>query len=122
MLSSIFAVLRNIPALEGVDDSVLQRISSEGKTEKHQKDEFVFQQGDPGDLFYVIRSGKVSVIKKTEDNIEQTIAILYDDNFFGEMALLSNEPRNASIKCLEDCEVITFNKNDFLQLLQRHNP
>lgn len=122
MLSSIFAVLRNIPALEGVDDSVLQRISSEGKTEKYQKDDFVFKQEDPGDLFYVIRSGKVNVLKKSKDNVDQSVAILYDDNFFGEMALLSNEPRNASIQCLEDCEVITFNKNDFLQLLQRYNP
>lgn len=122
MLSSIFAVLRNIPALEGVDDSVLQRISSEGKTEKYQKNDFVFKQGDLGDLFYVIRSGKVNVLRKSKDNADQSIAILYDDNFFGEMALLSNEPRNASIQCLEDCEVITFNKNDFLQLLQRYNP
>jgi len=121
MLSSVFAVLRNIPALEGVSDSVLQRISSEGKTEKYKKGDFVFKQGDIGDFFYVIRTGKVDVIRKFKDNIEQSVAVLYDDNFFGEMALLSDNPRNASIKCLEDCEFLVFNKNDFFELLQRYN-
>jgi len=119
MISSIFAVLRNIPALEGVEDSVLREISSKGETVKYKKGDFVFKQGEPGNLFYVIRSGKVDVIREFQNGTSESIVILYDDNFFGEMALLSNNPRNASIKCLDDCEFIAFNKTDFYGLLKR---
>ncbi|MBU1446133.1 cyclic nucleotide-binding domain-containing protein [Patescibacteria group bacterium] len=119
MISSIFAVLRNIPALEGVEDSVLREISSKGKNMKYKKGDFVFKQDEPGDLFYVIKSGKVDVIREFQDGTEESIVVLYDDNFFGEMALLSDNPRNASIKCLDDCELIAFNKIDFYGLFKQ---
>ncbi len=70
----------------------------------------VIQEGDTGDRFYLIREGKVAV-KKGPD--QQTIVVLGPGDFFGEMALLTGQPRNASIDTLEPTIFYTLSKPDF---------
>ncbi len=62
---------------------------------------------------YVIKRGQVQVIR---DNV--ILATLSDNAFFGEMALVSDEPRNATIKTVTDVEALTLGKEDFKHLLE----
>ena len=78
--------------------------------------EVVFRQGDIGDSVYFIRSGEVEVVR--EDGPELAVlAKLPAGHYFGEMALLSNEPRNATIRTTAETELAALGKHNFLTML-----
>ncbi len=84
--------------------------------ETYRPGEVVFQQGDAGDCAYFIHNGRVEVVK-TEDGKEDVIATLGKDQYFGEMALISSAPRNATIRAVEETQVAALGKSNFLRLL-----
>ena len=78
----------------------------------------VIRQGDPGDYFYIIKSGRCRVTRTTPgQEIAITLAELEPGDSFGEEALISNEGRNASIEMLSDGIVSRLSKEKFLELL-----
>ena len=90
-------------------------------TEQHfEPGEIVFSQGDLGDSVYVIRQGKCEVLRETAGNWEQ-LAVLGDGEYFGEMAVLSDVSRNATIRVLAPTEVLVISKNAF-DLLKTNVP
>lgn len=79
----------------------------------------VIKQGDPGDAFYLIASGRVSVyVNKGEVRVK--VAELGADNYFGEMALISNEPRAATVMAEGLTELFMLQKSDFERLLMKN--
>ena len=81
-----------------------------------KKDTIVFNEGDDGDKMYIIKNGEVQVIRNND-----VITILHTNAFFGEMALVSDEKRNATIKTITDVELLTIKKEDFKQLLESNS-
>lgn len=84
----------------------------------YRKDEIVIREGDEGDFFYLLEYGSVSVTRKTEAGDEQELAQLGEGTSFGEDALLTSNPRNATITMLTDGVLLRLGKDDFLGLLQ----
>ncbi|HVM32427.1 MAG TPA: cyclic nucleotide-binding domain-containing protein [bacterium] len=84
-----------------------------------QKGYEIVKQGDPGDAFYLIAAGKVSVWMK-KGFMKSKVADLGPDEFFGEMALLSNEPRNATVVAEEVTELFILQKYDFEKILLKN--
>ena len=82
--------------------------------------QIIFCEYEPGEAFYLIQSGRVKIVK-IFGAIEKTIDILQPGEFFGEMALLENAPRSASIVALEECRLLEFNRNNF-EVLMTGNP
>ena len=74
----------------------------------------VINEGDAGDKFYLIRNGSVSVRRGSP---EKEIAVLREGDFFGEMALLTGEPRNASVDTLEDTVLYSLSQVQFQQAI-----
>lgn len=72
---------------------------------KIDKDHYLFREGDPPDAMYVIKSGKLAVVK-TKQNSEIVLAEIGPGSMVGEMAFFDNKPRSASVKALKDSEVI----------------
>lgn len=105
-------ILKNIPFFSTLQEADLQQIAENVKMEYFPADHVIFNEGDAGDLMYVIKRGKVQVIRGQAE-----IAQLEDGGFFGEMALVSDEPRNATVKTLTDLEVMTIAKDDFKNLM-----
>ena len=77
----------------------------------------VFRQGDEGDCAYFIRSGEVEVVQQQADGVEAPVAKLSRGQYFGEMALLKNAPRNATIRAVTRTEVAVLGKQNFLTML-----
>lgn len=77
-----------------------------------EKNEIIFHEGDVGDFLYIITSGSVEVLKKEKENLQQ-IATLGKGEFFGEMALIHQRTRTATVRCLESTNVLALKKSDF---------
>ncbi len=78
----------------------------------------IIRQGEKGDAFYLISTGSVSVsVRKGMMGGQKQIAELGPGAFFGEMALVVEEPRTATIKARERCELFVLYKKDFKQIL-----
>lgn len=99
----------------GLDLSLFERFAKD-----YRAGQIVFCEYEPGDSFYLINSGKVKIVKII-GNIEKTIDVLQPGEFFGEMALLENAPRSASIIVVEDCRILEFNRDNF-EVLMTNNP
>ncbi|HNT97203.1 MAG TPA: cyclic nucleotide-binding domain-containing protein [Elusimicrobiales bacterium] len=89
---------------------------------EYGKGERICAQGDPGDAFYAIESGAVSVkVKRGFLPFPKKIADLGPGDFFGEMALLSRQPRNATVTCEEPTRVFVLLADHF-EAAAKENP
>jgi putative peptide zinc metalloprotease protein len=105
-------MLRQIPLFEGFNSSLLQAISRRLAARQVQAGEAVFHQGDPGGEFCLIESGKVSVQIDGEER-----ATLGTGEYFGEIALLTNSPRTATVIALQPLSLLQLDARDFNQLI-----
>ena len=80
--------------------------------------ETIIKQGDDGDYYYIIKSGKCKVTRSSKSNTEITLATLSDGDAFGEEALLSEAKRNANITMTTEGVLMRLSKEDFNQLLK----
>lgn len=83
--------------------------------------ETVFKQGEAGDAFYIVYKGKVEIRLKRLVFLSRTVATLGEGSFFGETALLSQDPRNATVVCAEPTLLFTLLASDF-QFILHENP
>jgi CRP-like cAMP-binding protein len=79
--------------------------------------EFIIRQGEEGNCMFVIRSGKVSILREV-DGKEMQLATLKKGDFFGEMALFEKEVRSTSVRAFGQVRAITIDKKTFLQRIQ----
>jgi len=80
--------------------------------------ETIIKQGDDGDYYYIIKSGKCKVTRISKTNTQLTLATLGDGDAFGEEALLSEAKRNANIVMMTDGVLMRLSKEDFVELLK----
>jgi putative oxidoreductase len=81
----------------------------------------IVSQGDAPEYFYVIQSGQVRVFRESEDRIRTNLTELGAGAYFGEVALVTGQPRSASVEALVDSTLIKVSKEEFDRLLD-HNP
>lgn len=82
------------------------------------KDELIIEQGEIGDLFYVIEHGLAEVIRREKNGEEQLLAKLGPGDYFGEEALISDAPRNASVRMTQNGNLMYLDKDEFSKLLR----
>jgi CRP-like cAMP-binding protein len=82
----------------------------------------VVTEGQTGDAMYIVKSGTVEIVKKTKQGDPYTVAELSSDKnmFFGEMALIDQDRRSASVLCKTACEFYVLTREDFLGLGDAH--
>ncbi|MDB4285422.1 cyclic nucleotide-binding domain-containing protein, partial [bacterium] len=78
----------------------------------------VIRQGEPGDSFYLINAGKVKIIRVDEEGLETDFATMGRGESFGEMALLTGQPRSATVETLEETRLTVIPKGKFDQILK----
>ncbi len=81
------------------------------------KGTILFREGDPGKEMYVLQSGKVAISKKVRD-VEKILAVLGPGEFFGEMAIISNKPRNASATVEDEARVLVIDPRTFEAMIR----
>ncbi len=109
--------LRKIPFLEDVPPDLLASMASRFATERHAAGDVVVKEGDPGDRFYVIASGKAEVTARGPQDEKLRVAVLGAGDYFGEIALLRHTTRTASVRALSPCVVLALPRADFEELI-----
>lgn len=111
--------LKRYPIFEGLETALLEKISGMFVTESYPAKRVVVREGTRGNRFYLIARGQVSVHKTSADGTEERIATLEDGDYFGEIALVRNVPRVATVRTITPCVMLTLHHDIFQSLLDR---
>ncbi len=106
-----FAVLQKVAVLFTLSDNLLRSLARQMQPGFAAKGSTIIKQGDAGDSLYVVEEGRAEVAVQQAEGHEITIAYLGDGDFFGEMALISEEVRTASVKALTDCRLLVLDRD-----------
>src|SRR5512144_1503310 len=98
----------------------LRSICECGTTKTYPKHSIVINEGDLSDTLYIILSGKVKVYVSEADGREVTLSILGPGKFFGELALIDEAPRSASVSTLETTSLSLISKTGFEQCVKKN--
>ncbi len=117
-LKAITETLSNIKLFEQLNPEELLLLAKCIKEIQIAKDHFVIKEDESGDRMFIIYKGEVEIIKNTLGGDSYTVTTLNDEHnaFFGELALIADDKRSASIKTLTDCTFFTICKDVFTRL------
>lgn len=109
--------LRAIPLFANLDETLLRSIADSFVTERYAAGEAIVVEGELGDIFYIIVRGSAEAVKAEDDGRERQLEILQDGDFFGEIALLEDVTRTATVRTRTPTIVLALEREQFLQLL-----
>ncbi|MDX1492743.1 MAG: cyclic nucleotide-binding domain-containing protein [Longimicrobiales bacterium] len=108
--------LREVALFQGLSQDDLTEILQISEAVRVDASEYVFEEGERGDHFYVIVHGSIELRKATGSGFKK-LAVLRAGQAFGEMALLNQTPRSASAYALEDTYLLSVSRAAFAQML-----
>ena len=111
-------ILRAIPLFSDIEDANAEQLASEFRTEHVEAGKDVFRMGEAGDKFYVVAEGKLDIHASDGTNGHSSLGLLRDGDYFGEIALLRGEPRNATVTALQPTVLATLSRTAFNRLLK----
>ena len=110
-------VLRTVPIFSELSDDDITSLAHLASRKRYPKDTVVFFENEEGDFFFTILEGRIKVTILGDDGREVILSMLGPGDFFGEMALLDNEPRSATAIAVEESELLSLHRNDFQSVL-----
>jgi len=106
-------VLKKVPLFSDLADAELARFAEVTREREYPKNSVILFEDDPGDALYIVSSGQVKVVLIGEDGREVILSVLGDGDFFGEMALIDDEPRSAHVIAMKDSQLLVLRRDDF---------
>jgi len=110
-------VLRTVPIFSELTDQDIASLAHLALRKRYPKDTVVFFENEEGDFFFTITEGRIKVTILGDDGREVILSVLGPGDFFGEMALLDNEPRSATAIAVEESELLSLHRSDFQSVL-----
>jgi CRP/FNR family transcriptional regulator, cyclic AMP receptor protein len=111
------AVLKAVPLFASFPEDQLRMLTTVVSRKSVTRSTMVMAAGDATDSLYIVLSGRLKVMMSDAEGKEVILAILGPGEFFGEMGLIDDEPRSASVVALEACELLGITKRDFKKAL-----
>lgn len=118
LLSNEVELLRRVPLFSGVEPAKLKLLAFTSDVVTYQAGQVLFRKGDVGDAAYVIIRGDAEV-SVTTDSGEIPVAKLKDGDFLGEIAILCDTPRTATVTARGDLKTLRIRKEPFFELLKQ---
>lgn len=116
---AITRFLEKCPVFEGIDPKITLRLASIMDRERHAGGTQIYSMGDAGEKLYLLRSGQAEVIREISGKPE-VVNVLGAGEFFGQRALFREEKQHATVKVIEDAEVLTLSKAKFHSVIQEN--
>jgi ATP-binding cassette subfamily B protein len=117
-LAAVAERLRAIPVFSGLNADALRALAEQVTLERRGPGEDVVTQGEPGETLYMIASGEVEVVVNTVTGPRRA-NVLGAGDYFGEMALIDDAPRAATVRTLGSTQLYSLTRNDFIALLEQ---
>lgn len=118
--NDVFLGLKAIPFLSELADDTLVDLASHAKQNIFARHSYIFTEGDHTNSLFILLSGKIRVFTCDGQGKEVTLLVQTPVSYFGELALLSNAPRSASILTLEKTRCAVISQADFKAWLLQH--
>ena len=109
--------LRQVSLFRSLSDAALLNLSSITIEKTFPPKTLVIKEGDPGDSLYVVKSGKVNILKRMSTGQNTVLVSLGKNVVLGEMAVIDDQPRSASVETTVESTFLIITKNDFKTLL-----
>jgi CRP-like cAMP-binding protein len=110
-------LLQSVALFWDLSEEELGYISEKMIARHYESGNYIFLEDSEGEQCFFVVQGSVKVTRLSKDGREVILAMLNEGEFFGEMALLDGESRSANVIALEETEVLTLNREDFLVVL-----
>ena len=110
--------LRTIPLFANVEDNDLAQIAAASTVRTYDKNSIIITEGDTSSSLYVILSGEVKVFVSDEDGRSNVVNRLGPGDYFGELSLIDEEPRSASIEAVSKCRLSILSRAYFFDYLE----
>ncbi len=112
-------LIKKIDFFSGLDDKILNKISDACIARQFTRNETIVRQGEMGLGLYIIARGRVKVDRE-QGGVRTQVAELGPEQFFGDMALLDNKPRSATVTGIEDAECLLLTRDSFVRLMNKY--
>ncbi|MEP3049604.1 MAG: Crp/Fnr family transcriptional regulator [Roseibium sp.] len=109
--------LRKVPLFRGIDETKLRLLAFISDRTEYPEGERLCTQGEEGDCAFIILSGDADVLVQTAQG-EKKVAQVSENSIVGEIAILCDVPRTATLVAANQMDVLTVSKDDFLKLLK----
>jgi CRP-like cAMP-binding protein len=110
-------ILQSVPLLSKLSETKLARLSGVMRVQSFTAGSYIIKQGEEGSRFYIINEGEVRCTRQVSAHQEEELIKLYPQEFFGERALLTNEPRKANVIAVGNVECLVLERSNFQSLL-----
>ncbi len=114
------ALLRRVPVFSALSVDELERVARVAMQRRFEAGEVVFKEGDEGSTCYIVRSGRARAIREHPDGRSITLAHFGPGDIFGEMAMLDDERRSATVETTEGTQAIAILSTDMHRLLREY--
>ncbi len=112
-------LLKKIHLFHDFAEEHLRDIADRFVEHEYAENQVIFRQGDKPESFYLITKGRVSIVRR-KDHKEEMLATLVTNDYFGEMALVSNRSRSATVTALQPTNVLALSMADFHEILKKN--
>lgn len=109
--------LRQVALFRSLSDKALLDLSAITIEQVVPAKTMVFKEGDKGDALFIIKSGKINILKRNSSGIDSVLVSLGKGNVIGDMAIIDEQPRSASIETIQETSFLIITKDDFRDLL-----
>jgi len=110
-------ILKKVPLFGGLANEQLAELSSVFRWKSYPSGSLIINEGVSGDTLFVLNKGAAKVTRESEDGREVILAFLRAGDIFGELSILDGRERSANVVAMEDTEVYTLQRQEFLELL-----
>jgi CRP/FNR family transcriptional regulator, cyclic AMP receptor protein len=115
------AVLKAVPLFTTISEEQLRMLTTMVTRRSASRNTTIMSSGDATDSLYIVLSGRLKVMMSDSEGKEVILAILGPGEFFGEMGLIDDEPRSASVVSIEPCELLSIAKRDFKRVISENS-
>jgi CRP/FNR family cyclic AMP-dependent transcriptional regulator len=111
-------ILKNVPLFSSFTDQQLAMLLPAVQHRRFPRNSFIIRAGEETDALYIILAGRAKVLIPDDDGNEVILSVIGPNEFFGEMGLLDDQPRSASVETTEPCEMLRISRGAFLNCLK----
>jgi len=112
--------LKKVSLFDNLSDEQLEYVIKIAQRRSYPPGTVLFQEKEPGHIFYVVLSGSIKIFTKSQSGAEKVLSLVNAGESFGELSLLDGRPRSASAQTLEATSVLELSSQAFMELLEAH--